>query len=84
MAEPDSETAEAVREAYERYSTGQYTDRDIARWLNEQGYRTRRGRLWTKDAARDMLQNEFYLGMVKYKGGAVPRAASADHHAGVV
>ncbi len=72
VAEPDSETAEAVREAYERYSTGQYTDRDIARWLNEQGYRTRRGRLWTKDAVRDMLQNEFYLGMVKYKGALYP------------
>ena len=40
---PDPEEARAVREAYERYATGNYTDREIADWLNEQGYRTRRG-----------------------------------------
>jgi site-specific DNA recombinase len=39
--------------------------REIARALNEQGYRTvgnqRRG-VFTKDTVRDMLQNRFYLG----------------------
>lgn len=72
VGEPDPATAGAVREAYERYATGQYTDRDIARWLNEAGYRTQRGRLWTKDAVREMLQNEFYIGMVKYRGNLYP------------
>ncbi|MCX7854740.1 MAG: recombinase family protein [Anaerolineae bacterium] len=72
VGEPDPETAWAVREAYERYATGNYTDREIARWLNEQGFRTRRGRLWTKDGVREMLQNEFYKGMVKYKGTLYP------------
>ncbi len=72
IGEPDPETAGAVREAYERYATGEYTDREIADWLNMQGYRTRRGRLWTKDGVRELLQNEFYMGMVKYRGTLYP------------
>ena len=72
VGEPDPEEARAVREAYERYATGNYTDREIAEWLNEQGYRTRRGRLWTKDGVREMLQNEYYMGMVKYRGSLYP------------
>lgn len=79
IGEPDPATAWAVREAYERYASGNYTDREIARWLNEQGFRTRRGRLWTKDGVREMLQNEFYKGMVKYKGTLYP-----GKHPGIV
>ena len=72
VGEPDPEEARAVREAYERYATGNYTDREIADWLNREGYRTRRGRLWTKDGVREMLQNEYYMGMVKYRGSLYP------------
>ncbi|MBC7226999.1 MAG: recombinase family protein [Thermoflexales bacterium] len=79
VGEPDPETAWAVREAYERYASGQYTDREIAEWLNEQGFRTRRGRLWTKESVREMLQNEFYKGMVKYRGSLYP-----GKHEGIV
>ena len=64
--------AEVVRKAFEAYATGRYTDRQIAELINSFGLPTRRGRRWSKDSVRDFLQNEFYLGKVKYKGDVLP------------
>jgi DNA invertase Pin-like site-specific DNA recombinase len=61
------EEAEIIQEAYETYATGQYSDHDIAQLINKQGFETRTGRQWSKDSTRDFLQNEFYMGYVKYK-----------------
>jgi site-specific DNA recombinase len=64
--------AEIVREAFEKYSTNQYTDREIAQFLNESGFVTRKGRRWSKDTVRDFLQNEFYYGRVAYRDQILP------------
>jgi len=69
---PDEHEAEGVRLAFEHYATGQYSDNDVARLLNEAGYRPRgRGKralaLFSKDSVCEMLQNRFYLGEVRYK-----------------
>ncbi|MBV7336875.1 recombinase family protein [Chloroflexi bacterium TSY] len=53
--------------AFELYATGDYSDTDIARELNKRGYKTKRGRPFSKDTVRDMLQNRTYLGQVKYQ-----------------
>jgi site-specific DNA recombinase len=53
--------------AFEQHATGQYSDADVATLLNEAGYRTKKGRLFSKDTVRDMLQNQTYLGKVKYQ-----------------
>jgi len=61
--------------AFEAYSTGRYSDGDIAELLNREGYRTTGNwgeRLFTKDTVNRLLQNVFYLGMVKYKGETFP------------
>ncbi len=73
MARVEEEEAEGVRLAFREYSTGLYSDADIARILNEAGYRPiGRGRralaLFSKDTVTEMLQNRFYLGEVQYKG----------------
>lgn len=60
-------TADGVRLGYRKYSTGQYSDNDIAWILNDAGYRIN-GKLFNKDTVRDMLQNRFYLGETSYKG----------------
>ena len=39
----------------------------IARYLNEHGYRTRRGSLFDVRSVRLILSNEFYIGTVKWK-----------------
>jgi DNA invertase Pin-like site-specific DNA recombinase len=61
------EEAEIVRQAFELYSLGQHTDRQIADYLNENHFTTRRGRTWSKDTVRDFMLNEFFIGMVVHR-----------------
>ena len=53
--------------AFNAYSHGNFSDADVAKLLNEQGYRTKLGRPFSKDTVRDMLQNQTYLGKVRYQ-----------------
>jgi len=83
LAVPDPDLIPAVRQTYERYATGLYYDQEMANWLNSQGYRTRFGRLFTKDALRDILQNPFYKGDLHYggqyiRGGKVRRRIETE------
>jgi site-specific DNA recombinase len=64
IAVPDPERAPLVHELFERYSTGQESDRTLAAWLNAKGARTSRGRAFGKDTVRDMLLNAAYCGFV--------------------
>ncbi len=56
-----------LRMAYVAFATGQYSYADIARLLNENGYRSKSGRLFAKDTVREILRNEIYLGRVRYQ-----------------
>src|SRR5690606_3915638 len=72
---PHPTNAKGLVLAFEAYSTGRYSDGEIAELLNREGYRTTGNwgeRLFTKDTVNRMLQNVFYLGMVKYKGETFP------------
>jgi len=60
--------AGGVRLAYETYARGGYSDTELARLLNSKGYRTKQGRLFSKEMVRDMLQSRTYLGEIRYKG----------------
>ena len=67
----DEDAAEGVRLAFHEYGTGRYTMSDVARILNQSGYRTtnkKGSRLWSRDSIRELLANRFYLGEVAYKG----------------
>ena len=64
----DPETGPAVKKAFELYATGRYSDRQVAEYLAEEGYRTRRGRMISKAMVRDMLMNPFYIGRLRYRG----------------
>lgn len=55
-----------IKQAFEMYSLGSYSDFDIARWINEQGYTTRKGKEWTKDSVRTTLQLDYYYGAIKH------------------
>lgn len=72
VAQVVPEEAEIIRRAYDAYSLGNVTDRQIAEMINNAGFLTRTGRRWSKDSVRDFLQNEFYLGYVKYGGDLMP------------
>jgi DNA invertase Pin-like site-specific DNA recombinase len=61
-----SEEAAIISQAFEMYSLGNSTDAEIARWINEQGFLTRKGKEWTKDSVRTTLQLDYYYGAVKH------------------
>jgi site-specific DNA recombinase len=64
LATPDPERAPLVLQLFERYSTGQESDRTLAAWLNAAGARTARDRPFGKDTVREMLCNAAYAGYV--------------------
>ncbi|MCP4623467.1 MAG: recombinase family protein, partial [bacterium] len=83
--------AEAVTELFNRYTTGTTTLSQLARWLNEQEFRTRNtkkmpdaegnlvegSRLFTTASVRGILHNPFYTGKIKHKGNLMPGAHQA-------
>ncbi len=75
VPEPHPVNADGVVTAFTAYSTGRYSDVQIADLLNRDGYRTTGNwgeRPFTKDTITPLLQNVFYLGYVKYKGEVLP------------
>lgn len=76
--------AEAVRNLFEYYATGNWSLSKLAAWLNEQGFRTRnkhrlRGpdgeiasgpRLFTGYSVSGLLHNPFFAGKILYQGKA--------------
>lgn len=66
---PDPFNAPGVQLAYSQYSSGYFSDRDIAHLLTEAGFRisARLGtNLLSKDTMEDILQNRFYIGETSY------------------
>ena len=64
VAVPDEARAPVLGRLFELYATGQHSNRTLAAWLNERGYRTTRGALFCADTVRDMLGNAAYCGYV--------------------
>ena len=65
-ARPVPREANAVRRAFEQKLLGE-SNGQIASWFNEQGLRTRTGRLFTTHAIKDMLNCVFYAGLVRWR-----------------
>ena len=65
----DPRLAALVRRAFRLYATGEYSDRDIAEWLNQRTIikKLREGhKPIGKEMVRDMLKNRAYTGRVQY------------------
>ncbi|MGC1374957.1 MAG: recombinase family protein, partial [Anaerolineales bacterium] len=60
------EEANLVKEAFEKYASGNYTDIKIADMFNIRNVRTRSNHFWSKESVRAMLVLDFYYGAVKY------------------
>ena len=58
--------AEVIKQAFEMYALGTYTDANIATWINDQGFTTRKNKDWTKDSVRTTLQLDYYYGAIKH------------------
>lgn len=64
LAVPHPWRAPLVLGMFERYDTGQESDRSLAAWLNSKGARTRRDREFCGYTVREMLRNAAYCGYV--------------------
>ncbi len=69
---PLPEEAGVVRYIFRLYNQDALGIRLIARRLNEEGYRTRRGGNWSMVSIRDILKNRVYLGTYSRFGVRVP------------
>ena len=58
--------AEAVKQVFDLYVNHDMGMTNIARRLNELGYKTRSGALWSTPSIKDMLVNIHYLGKIKW------------------
>ena len=64
--EIDPETGPVVTKIFDLYAGGM-TESEIIRWLNEQGYRTKRGVAFSRTSLVKMLRNERYIGTYIFK-----------------
>ena len=78
---PDPDTVPLVKEAFERYASGE-SIADICRTFNRRGYRTTRGCEFNRSSFKSMFRNERYIGVYTYKDiridGGVPAIIDRD------
>ena len=65
---PDDKEAAALIKCFEMYASGNYSLQDLAVYLNNLGFISRRGQPFGKETMRDMLENPIYYGKIYYQG----------------
>jgi DNA invertase Pin-like site-specific DNA recombinase/chorismate mutase len=65
--EPDPLTASLVRKAFELYATGRYCLETLGEELHQLGLRNKRGRDITRTGWSTLLNNPFYIGLIRLK-----------------
>lgn len=73
----DDKRALFIKEAFKLYSTGNYSLAELREMLTKKGLRTRPtptqpGKIISVGVLASLLQNKFYIGLVKYKGVKYP------------
>lgn len=64
--EPDPERADVVRMVFDMYVNQDLGRVTIARKLNEMGIKPMNGGLWAQDTIKTMLENDHYIGKVRW------------------
>ena len=64
----EKKKAPIVKQLFELYSKGNQTLRDIAEWCNVNGLKTNKNKPMTATHVHKVLQNIFYIGLMKYNG----------------
>ncbi len=70
--ERNSTEAPLVPVIFDEYANRKAGSSALATWLNEQGYRTKNGRLWSKKSVLTVLRNRVYVGEIYYRGNWYP------------
>ena len=64
----DLEKAPKIRKLFELYATGNYTFHSLANWCKENNLKGNLGKEISTSNIQKILQNVFYIGLMKYKG----------------
>jgi site-specific DNA recombinase len=64
----DKEKAKFIKKAFEAYSTGKYTLKELRKIINGLGLRGRRDKMLSVSNYQYLLQNPFYYGLIRYNG----------------
>lgn len=56
-----------IKGLFARYATGEYSLRDMQLWANENGLHTRNGRSLSKNMISRILNNPFYMGVIRLR-----------------
>jgi DNA invertase Pin-like site-specific DNA recombinase len=64
----DAQTAPLVRQAFERYATGQHSLQTLAEEMAERGLLTARGRPYSEEMMKRLLTRRFYISRLVWKG----------------
>ncbi|WP_096156214.1 recombinase family protein [Bacillus sp. FJAT-45066] len=62
------EEAKVVKYIFEKYAIGLWGYKKIASSLNTQGVKTKKGKEWTVNAVKTILENQNYIGNTKWRG----------------
>ena len=68
LIDVDREKSRKVKKLFELYATGEYTLKSLANWCKEKGLRGNLGKEISIGNVQKILQNIFYIGLMKYKG----------------
>ncbi len=64
----DSEKAPFIKQAFELYSTGNYTIKEISNLFNKWGIKTKKGNKISPQTATKILENKLYMGIIDVNG----------------
>ncbi len=64
----DSEKAPKVKKIFEKYATGVYPLNSLANWCEKKNLLTNTGNKISLSNVQHILQNPFYIGLMRYKG----------------
>ena len=64
---PDPKTAPLVRQAFELFSTGNYSLKTLSEEMFERGLKTAYGRMYGQQSIKDLLQRRFYIGKLQWQ-----------------
>lgn len=67
----DGPAAQAVKESFEKYSTGEFSYSDISNLLAKKGFKSASGHPFSRETIRFMLSNKTYVGLIEYKGSEI-------------
>jgi site-specific DNA recombinase len=65
---PDEKSAPLVRQAYELFSTGNYSLKTLSEEMASRGLKTRYGRILSQENVKQLLTRRFYIGKLVWNG----------------